>query len=267
MVQENKYRIVSVAVVAFLFALTLLWLCLTHLHYTPADGSEWPPPDDTTALLLADDYIEVEPVFPLEPGGGSDEGAASTSPEAHDIIDAGMPAESPAPLVTSEQSSPVTAPPAVPVNSIGPETSENIQAKPKEAPKPDIQNDPKNRWNRGLQKGTDGSDDSNTGPGADTGAGTGSHRGTGNGNFGGRTVKVDDSGIYASSPGRLVVQIYVDPQGKVLLAEPWKPRVINNGGYDEDVQNQCLRRAEKAVVEKKADAPARQKGEITFTFN
>lgn len=258
---QKKYRLIAGAVAVLLFAGMLLWLIFTRLSFVPPDGSEWPPAPDTTAVLLADEYVEVMPVLPDAPGGGEDEGAEAPPPEALDVVDAGAPADAPAQQVTSPLPSPVKAPKPKPQEKTGPEKSATPDATAKEAPKPDTKKEAASRWGKGSQKGGEGTGESDKGTGAGSGSSKGKYRGSGSGNLGGRKVSVSTDGIDAPNPGKVVVTITVDPQGKVVEA-----KLKSGGGYSNAVTSECLRRARSARVTPKSDAPDRQSGDITFTF-
>lgn len=230
---QKKYRLIAGAVAVLLFAGMLLWLIFTRLSFVPPDGSEWPPAPDTTAVLLADEYVEVMPVL----------------------------SDAPAQQVTSPLPAPVTAPNPKPQQKTGPEKSATPDATAKEAPKPDTKKEAASRWGKGSQKGGEGTGESDKGTGAGSGSSKGKYRGSGSGNLGGRKVSVSTDGIDAPNPGKVVVTITVDPQGKVVEA-----KLKSGGGYSNAVTSECLRRARSARVTPKSDAPDRQSGDITFTF-
>lgn len=258
---HKKYRLIAASVAFLLFAGMLLWLIFTRLQYVPSDGSQWPPAPDTTAILFADEYVEVEPVLPDVSGGGEDEGAAPPPPEALDIVDAGTPSDAPAQQITSPLPSPVTAPKPRPREKSGPESSTTPEAKPKEAPKPDVRKEFASRWGKGTQKGAEGTGGSDKGSGAGSGSSKGRHKGSGTGNLSGRKVTVSGDGINAPNPGKVIVTITVDPQGNVLDVT-----LKNGGGYSPGVTGECVRRAWNARVSSNPDASPRQSGDITFSF-
>lgn len=255
----TRYRLTAAAIVLVLLALTLVWLFTTRLHYTPADGSTWPPKPDTTAMLMPDEYIEPMPVLPPIPGGGSDEGAAPEPPSAQDLVNSGPVADAPAPLNTSTQPSPVTAPAQRPVKPTGPETSDTPDDKPRETQPSPKHTDKLNNWGNGNQTDVSGSGNSNDGPGAGSGSGTGSSRGNRIGKLsGGRKISgIGD--VKADRPGYIKVRITVNRDGKVLNA-----MVIETGGYPPDVVEECRRCAMALKVTPKATAAEEETEEIKF---
>jgi TonB family protein len=83
-------------------------------------------------------------------------------------------------------------------------------------------------------------------------------------NLGGRSILSLPYPKYASeSEGRVVVEVSVDPSGKVVQANPGTKGSSTLDGY---LLNAAREAALKARFEVKQDAPALQKGTITYNF-
>ncbi len=259
---ERKYRFIAAAVTFLLFVGVSVWLVVARLSFSPADGSQWPPVADTTAVLLADEYIEVE-MLPPAPGGGSvpDDGASAPPPEANDFTDAGQPAEQPAPVVTSPLPSPVKEKPQQVEKPTGPSQAELEEARAREKRQKEASEEAANRMKFGKTQGATGSGDGASGSGAGNSTQKGSYTGSGSGTVGGRGVAVA-GGIPCASPGKVTVRIYAAPDGRVTKAEIVQPTTI----ADPAVREKCLQRARAAKVTPAPDKTAEERGTITFNF-
>lgn len=265
MSDNRKYRIIAAAVALAVFAGVMAWLLLTRLSYRPADGSEWPPVQDTTALLLADEYVEIEPLMPVpDTGGDPDDGASAPDPDAQDLENAGAEAEEVAPLTSSHVESPVKVKPREPEKPAGP-SKEELAERERQRREKEATEEAKNRVGKiGKIAGARGSGDGTVGEGGGSALNRGRLRGNASGSgLGGRGVSVSADGIDCPSPGKVTVKIWVDPQGRVIKAElvPGSTTIT-----DASVRNQCVSRARSAKVSPKPDAPAEQYGTVTFTF-
>lgn len=258
---ERKYRFIAAAVTFLLFMGVSVWLVVARLGFSSADGSQWPPVADTTAVLLADEYIEVE-MLPPVPGGGSepDDGASAPPPEAHDFTDAGQPAEQTAPVVTSPLPSPVTEKPRPVEKPVGPSQAE-LEARAREKRQKEASEEAANRMKFGKTQSATGSGDGANGSGSGNSNQKGSYTGSGSGTVGGRGVSVA-GGIPCASPGKVTVRIYATPAGKVTNAEIVQPTTI----ADPSVREKCLQRARAAKVTPAPDKTAEERGTITFNF-
>lgn len=241
----------------------MLWLLLTQLSFSAADGVKWPPEADTTAILLADEYVEVEMIPPVDAGGGSEleEGATPPTPLANDLINAGTPAESPAPLLTSTLPSPVQVKPSEPVKPSGPSQAEIDAAKARERAEKEAKDAAANRVKFGQTPGATGSGDGLSGSGSGTSSSKSSHYGSGSGNVGGRGISVSTK-ISAATPGNVYVSIRVSADGKVVHAEinPGKTKMS-----DPAVREKCLAAARAAKIGK-SDKGTEEAGYINFIF-
>lgn len=265
MSDNRKYRLIAFAVALVVFAGVMAWLLLTHLSYRPADGSTWPPVQDTTALLLADEYVEIEPLMPVRDSGGDpDDGASAPDPDALDIENAGQQAEEVAPLTTSHVESPVKVKPREPQKPAGP-SKEELAERERQKREKEASEEAKNRVGKlGKIAGATGNGSGSVGTGSGASDSRGRLRGNASGSgLGGRGVSVNADGIDCPNPGKVTVKIWVNPDGAVTRAE------LVTGSTtitDATVRAQCLSRAKAAKVSAKADAPAEQYGTVTFTF-
>lgn len=261
MTAEKKYRVIAAAVTFLLLVAVSAWLALTRLGYSPADGSVWPPQPDTTAILMAEEYVEVE-MLPPVPGGGSDidDGASAPPPDANDIIDAGAPAEQTTPLARSPLPSEHKEKPRQTTKPTGP-TKEEIEVRAREKRQKEATAEANNRVKFGRTPGATGEGDGTSGSGPGSSDMKGSYSGSGSGTVGGRGVAVSGN-ISCPNPGKVTVRIYADPQGRVTKAEIIQPTTI----ADPAVREKCLQRARSAKVSPAPEKTGEERGTITFNF-
>lgn len=258
-----KYKLISLIVTLLIFVATIAWLILVHLSDSGLLGVCPPDQSDSAPLLLADEYVEVEMIPPVETEGGSDavepEGASAPPAVAHDRIDQGAPAESPAPLITSTQSSPVQAKPAAPVKPSGPSQAEIDAAKAKEKAQKEASEQIHSKVAFGKTPGATGSGNADKGEGSGDSAEKSTYEGTGSGSVGGRGIRIT-SRIKSTRPGKVVVRITVSPEGKVTGAEITSANIA-----DPAVREQCVKAARGARIDK-SDKGIEERGTITFIF-
>lgn len=245
------------------FAAALLWLILTHLSFNLDEAVEWPPKPDGE-LLLADEYIEVEMIPPVEEGGGTvdDDGASAPPAVAVDQVDQGAPAPAPSQIVTSTQPSPVTAPPVTETPKPPGPLKEEIEAqKAREKAQKDATEKIHSQVTFGKTPGATGTGDGLSGSGAGDSNQPSNHVGSGSGNAGGRGIRVNGS-IVSSKPGVVYVDIRVDPSGNVVYAaiNPGKSNLA-----DPAVREKCLAAARSAKAGK-SDKSTEDSGYIRFIF-
>lgn len=262
MTKEKKYRLIAALATLLLFVAVMVWLFMMRLGFSAPDGMEWPPAD-TTGLLMADEYVEIEPE-PVPPvaGGDSrpDEGSTPPPPDAQDVVDAGVPAEEVTPVVSSPQPSPVKVTPKTPEKPTGP-TQAEIEAKAREQRQKDASAEANNRMKFGKTPGATGTGESAAGSGSGNSQQKGTYSGSGSGNVNGRGVSVS-GGIACPVPGKVTVRIWANPAGKVTKAEIIYPTTIS----DPSVREKCLQRARAAKVTPSTDRTEDERGTITFIF-
>lgn len=265
MTESSKYRIIAFAVTVAIFAIAIALLFLVRLSFRPADGSQWPPVVDSTQLLFADEYVEIEPLAPVpNTGGRPDDGASAPNPDANDLYNAGAKAEEVSPLTSSTVESPVKVTPKEPQAPAGP-SAEELAEQERQRREQQASEEAKNRVGRiGKIAGAKGDGEGSVGEGTGEATKRGSLRGSAGGyGLGGRGVTVSADGIDCPNPGKVTVKIWVNKQGVVTKAEivPGSTTIT-----DGSVRNACLARARAAKVSPKNDAPDEQIGTITFNF-
>ncbi|MCM1292460.1 MAG: hypothetical protein NC111_00720 [Bacteroides sp.] len=264
MTTESKYRLIAAAATLVLCALFVVWLVVTRLGYGNIAAENWPPKPDTTAVLLADEYMEVEMLPPVEAGGGSEleEGASAPAPEAQDLTNEGTPAEAPAPVITSTQPSPVKVKPVeTPPKPTGPSQAEIEAQKARERREKEARDEAANRVKFGPTAGAKGSGDGTQGTGDGNSSQKSSYAGSGSGSVGGRGISVG-RGVTSSVPGTVTVRISVSPEGKVISAELGTPTTI----ADPTVRQKCISLAKSAKIAADPSKTSPENGRITFIF-
>lgn len=259
---ENKNRAIAVgATVAFhaLIVLLLLWLALS---YTGAEPRKWPP-EDTSELLLEGEYVKIGDIPVPQPSRVTQQSAEASDPaaaaEADDMIDAGEPAETTPPVVTTEVESPVKVKPEPTPEKTGPSKSE-IEAAEKARREAETQQRINNRvsfgsQNAGSNSGTSGSPNGNSSAGALSGKPGFSLRG--------RTLE-SWSAPSGRETGTIVVSVRVDREGRVIEAK-YKS---GSGAISADAsaRRSCEQAARSSRFSVDANARAEQVGTITYRF-
>lgn len=265
MTESVKHRIIALVLTAIVFVAALLWLILTRLSYDSLLGVEYDKIDDSTPLLLAEEYVEVEMIEPpMMEGGGDeiDEGASAPPAETHDVVNQGTPAPAPTPIVTSPQPSPVPIRQVEkPMTPTGPSQSEIEAKKAKEKKQQEASEKINSRVSFGNTPGATGTGDGTSGAGSGNSSEKRSYTGVVSGAVGGRGVTVSDK-IVSKVPGKVVVRINVAPDGHVKSAD-----IVATGTTigAEDVRNKCKVAALNGKVGK-SDKNSDESGRITFTF-
>lgn len=258
-----KYRMIALVVTALLFAAMIAWLLLTRLSYDAMFASrQHELSADSAALLLADEYVEVEMIPPIEQGGGpsEDDGASAPPAVSHDLVDAGRPAEAAPEITSSTQPSPVNVKPAEDKKPTGPSKSELEKEKEKARQQADASEQIHGKVVFGKTPGATGTGDGTTGEGSGSGDKS-SYVGTGSGTVGGRGISVATK-IVSHKPGNVAVRIRVSSEGKVLSADiiPGKSTVA-----DPSVREKCRVAALNARIGK-GTTEKEEFGTITFIF-
>ena len=265
MTESTKYRIIAIAVTLAVLAIGIVGLIFVRLSFCPADGSQWPPVVDSTQLLFADEYVEIEPLVPVpNTGGRPDDGASAPNPDANDLYNAGTPADEVSQLTSSTVESPVKVTPKEHQAPTGP-SEEELAEQERQRREKEAAEEVKNRVGKlGKIAGAKGDGEGSVGEGTGASTKRGSLRGSAGGyGLGGRGVTVSADDINCPTPGKVTIKIWVNQQGVVTRAEiiPSTTTIT-----DASVRNACLARARAAKVSPKADAPAEQSGTITFNF-
>lgn len=264
MTSQKKYRLISLAATLLIAGGTVAFTILCRLGFSVAAGREWPPAD-TSGVLMADEYVEVEPIAPLSPksstGGDEDGSMAQPPPDAQDFTNSGPASEEIPPVVTSKQPSPVKATERYPEKPTGP-TEEELAAQAAAKRQAEAAAEARNR----MKFGTGGSGRSTgIGPeGEGSGMSKGRTRGSGRGSLGGRKVTVAGN-VDCQQGGTVTVSIVVDPEGRILEA-----RAVSAKSTIKEAS--VLRACERDALQSRAEkAPAgvteNQSGTIVYRFN
>ena len=258
----KRYRIVSAVITLLLAVAAIMTLLMVRLGFSAAAFDQWPPAD-STEILFAEEFVEVEmPPIVTNRGGGADpaDGATPPPPDSNDLRDAGKAADEVTPLVTSDQPSTVVEKKRVTEKPTGP-SQEELDRRAEEKRMKEAADEAKNRIKFGKTPAAEGTGDGETGAGEGSGHSRGRHKGSGSGNVGGRGVSVA-GGISCPTPGTVTVRITVNPEGRVTNAEIIQPTDIS----DQTVRAQCITRARAAKVAPAPDKTSDETGKITFKF-
>lgn len=257
-------RVVAGCVTALIAVMVMVWLLGSRLHFTPPEGSTWPP-EPTSEILMADEYVEVIEVPLLQGGDNADaaEGAPSAPPDGLAPADAGLPGEMPSPVNTQVNPSDVKENPAKPDRPTGPAQSDIQQANTAEQHRADARNDAQNMLRFHTNADNTGSGEATGGTGAGNASTAGTHGGrVGKGNLGGRTLSVPSVQQKSARPGKVVVRIFVNREG----IQTQQPRILANTTGDKSIEADCLRIARGARVSPSVDAPAEQYADIEILY-
>lgn len=260
---ENRNRaIAAVATVVFHIAILflLLWLGLTYSD--TQREREWPPAD-TSELLLEGEYVKLgdTPVPESTPvvSESSDNSKPAAPAEADDRINAGEPAETTPPVLTSETESPVKVKPEPIPENPGPSEAE-IEAAAKAKREAETQQRINQRVSFGNGNKTNASGESGSPNGN---ASTGALSGKPGFSMAGRTLE-QWSAPRGRETGVIVVSVRVDREGKVIDAKYRS----GSGAISADAaaRRSCEQAAMASRFSVDANARAEQMGTITYRF-
>lgn len=264
MTLQKKYRLISLATTLLIAVAATVFTIFYRLGFSVPEGMEWPPAD-TSGVLMADEYVEIEPLPPLPlksaTGGDEDGSMAPPPPDAQDITNSGPAAEEIPAVTTSKRPSPVKATERHPEKPTGP-TEEELAAQAAAKRQAEASAEARNR----MKFGTGGNGQS-TGSGTEgegTGMSKGRSRGSGRGSLGGRKVSVTGN-VDCQHGGTVTVSIVVDPAGKIVEA-----RAVSAKSTIKEPA--VLRACERDALQSRAEkAPAgvteNQTGSIVYRFN
>ena len=250
--EEKKPKIIS-AVITTIFMLLVVLICLSF-GYDPPDP---PIPEEGVEVNLGNsDFGSGDDPMP-----SAQSSAPSTPAPQNQVVTQNTESSTPMPTsarpTTSTSTKPAEPPPT--------------ETKPKE---PEINKNAlfTGRRNQGSNGSGDGSQGVTSGQG-DQGKPGGTQssnnyvgNGGGNGNFslvGRSSVSLPKPEYSSNNQGTVVVQIWVDRQGRVIRAE-YQPKGSNtSNGY---LVEQAKAAAMRAKFNPDASAPEEQKGTITYIF-
>lgn len=258
---EKRYKLTAAVITLIIVLLALILLMSLYLRYNPMEKRVWPP-EDTSELLLDGEYV-MRGDIAVPQADSKTPAAKATAPanEAHDMTDAGKAADQPAPLVSSEQESPMKANPPKEVKPTGP-TKEEIAQQEKERRERDAANKINNRVAFGSSASSGNGEGKSGSPNGN--AATGALSGTPGTSLSGRTLE-SWAKPAGSATGRIVVSVRVNRQGKVTSA------TYNSGSgavaSSPQARQSCVSAALKSRFSVSQDAPAEQTGTITYRFD
>ncbi|MCM1028357.1 MAG: hypothetical protein NC342_04140 [Pseudoflavonifractor sp.] len=256
---ENKNKATAmVATVVFHAALLAILLWVTLSYAKPATRV-WPP-EDTSELLLADDYVEVLPerpkLQPTENPAQAEESQPAPAPDANDPVNAGEEAPETPPTLTSTVKSPAKAKPEPVPEKAGPSKAE-LEAQAKAKREAESQQRINNRVNfnrpgKGTSEGKSDGNDNSTARSNRPGF-----------NLKGRSIEKWDS-PRATKTGSIIIEVRVDREGKVVGAS-YKS---GSGAVaaDESARRSCIAAASTSRFSVDLNARAEQTGTITYRF-
>lgn len=245
--------------------IVLIALMSIFLRYQAHPEERQWPPVDSAEILFGGEYVVLgnDPSLPQSDNTPASNNGAEQQPEppqAEGLVNSGEPAP-PAPVLTSERTSPAKVTPKEPQEQTGPSRKE-IEAQQQKAKREQeiAQNTDsklKNAFgNTGTGRGTGGQPNGNSTTGATSG--------TPGVDLGGRTLARWDK-PRGNATGKITVSVTVNRQGRVVAAS-------YKGGSgaiasSEAARQSCVQAARASQFSVDNNAPASQKGTITYTFN
>lgn len=258
----NKPRIIALGTTVVFHALVVLLLLLLYLRYSGEEKRVWPP-EDTSELLLEGEYVKLGDVpQPSQPQSNPAPAASDPKPqqETEDLKDAGEPAETAPPTVTTTKESPMKIEKKPEPEKPGP-TKEELEEQAKAKREAETAKQISNRVKFGGQQsgssesGTSGSPNGNSTSGALNGSPGYSLRG--------RSLE-SWSSPSGTNTGTIIISVRVNRQGQVTSAS-------YSGGSgavssDPAARKSCEQAARQSKFSVSTSAPAEQVGTITYRF-
>ncbi len=257
---ENKNKASAiVATVVFHFAIIAILLWVT-LSYAGVPKKVWPP-EDTSEILLEDEYVEIltpkPKLKPVKDPAKAVESQPAPIPDAQDREDAGEAAPEVPVLQTTPKESPVKVKPQPTPEKVGP-SKEELEAQAKAKREAEAKENIQNRVNFNKQSGQG----SNDGKGSGKDAVTSSGKKPGF-NLKGRSLE-NWTSPRATLTGSIVIEVRVDREGKVIKAQ------YHSGSgavaADESARRSCIAAARASSFSVDLNARAEQTGTITYRF-
>ncbi|MCM1163098.1 MAG: hypothetical protein NC339_02445 [Muribaculaceae bacterium] len=264
----RRQNIAALIVTLLFHGAVLVVLMALYLRYTPADTTErqWPPVDSAEVLfggeyVMTGDIAESEAV--AEPALGEPEEAAS--PE-EDIPSQAEPTPQPQPKPTPAPPAPVAKTPSpAKADNQDKAAAEKSAAEKAAAEKARREQETRNSIASRVNFGKTGSGGSGSGKAgqANGNSDTGKASGTPGYNLGGRTIASWETPSSAPK-GTITVSVTVDRQGKVTAATYQS----GTGAAAANIaaRKSCVNAALKSRFSVDLNAPAAQKGTITYHF-
>ncbi|MCM1347882.1 MAG: TonB family protein [Firmicutes bacterium] len=259
---QQRARIVAGAVTLVLCVAIGLFVGYMHLTYIPAGQQTWPPAD-SSELLLADEYVVAGDVeLPEQTGDepSAEADVAEPTTEGHDMQNEGAQAQTPAPPIVSERTSPMKVPAPKPAEEkTGPTKAEIEAQKAREK----AESETRQQIAGKVKFGSNNSTGSGKSGATDGNSATGSLSGAPGYSLSGRTLAHWELPARTAPNGVVTVRVVVNQQGQVVEAS-----VSGSSGAaaTESVRSACVAAARKSKFSVKLDAPSRQSGTITYKF-
>lgn len=257
---NRRAKIIALGITLLLCALVIALMLVLTLRRAEHIDRVWPPVD-SSELLMDGEYVKLGNI--PEPNHDNDTESASeaTDVSGNDLHDGGTPEAAPAPLVTTGKESPAKVTKKPQPEKTGP-TKEELEQQQKEKRQQEQSREIANRvkfGGSGKGSGTSGKSGSPNGN-ADHGA----LSGTPGTSLKGRTLEswARPSG---RATGSIVVSVKVNRQGMVTDASyshGTGPVAANTAA-----RQSCVQAAKNSRFSVSNDAPAEQRGTITYRFD
>lgn len=268
MSSPRRQHIIALGVTLLFHIGVVILLAVLYLRYSPSDQTErrWPPVDSSEVLfggefVMIGDQPELAESSDLSaPAEAQPEPAPQ--PQVESTVNTGKPAPTPAPMVTSERPSPAkTARQERPTEPTGP-TKAEIEAAERAKREEETRRAIAGRVNFG--KSSTQNDKGSGRAGSPNGNSTvGAASGTPGHNLKGRTIASWVSPEKAPL-GTITVSVSVNRQGQVTSATYL--RGTGAAATSQAARQSCIRAAMGSKFSVNNDAPASQKGTITYHF-
>lgn len=259
---EQRAKMISAAVTVVVTVAVVILLLMLYLRSTADEPRVWPP-EDTSELLLAGEFVKYGDI--QQPDMAQEQPASQAEAEpaepSEDIRDAGTPAPDPAPVLSSKVESPVKVKETPKPEKTGPTKEELAEMervrKEKEAAE---------KINSRVKFGgtSTGSSNSSGKSGSPNGnAATGALKGQPGAQLKGRTLS-SWSMPSATAIGMIKIRVRVNREGKVIGSEYYQG--TGPVAAIEAARRSCEQAAMRSTFSVDADAQAEQIGYISYKF-
>lgn len=257
---NSRVKIVALGITLLLCALMIALMLVLTLKRAEHTERRWPPVD-SSELLMDGEYVKLGNIAEPNRDDNTESASEATDISGQDRTDAGSPEAAPAPLLTSTKQSPakVTKKPQPEKN--GP-TKEELEQLQKEKRQQEQSREIANRVKFGGSGKGSGSSGKSGSPNGN--ADHGALSGTPGTSLKGRTLE-----SWARPTGRatgtIVVNVRVNRQGSVVAAS------YSHGtgavAASTAARQSCVQAAKNSRFSVSTDAPAEQRGTITYRFD
>lgn len=266
MTTSRRNHLIAFAATVLFHVLVAVALLSLYLRYSPADDADrtWPPVD-SSEVLFGGEFVKIgdspqEADKSEEPAPAEPAPPVPPAPKVESRVNTGKPAETPAPVLTSERPSAAKVVKEEPVEPTGPSKAE-IEAAERAKREAEIRQQIDSKVNFG-KSGT-GSTGSGKAGSPNGNSDTGALSGTPGFSMKGRTLA-----SWQTPPkgplGTITVRVSVNRQGVVTQASYQSG--TGAAAANEAARANCVRAARGSRFSVDADAPATQTGTITYRF-